>query len=68
MPTARRRFSGWTVVVPIVLAACIYVVASIIGGTRWTLTGAGQTRTPASLSKSDSAAGRLVPGEPLPGP
>ena len=33
----RRRFSGWTVVVPLALAACIYVVASILGSTRWTI-------------------------------
>lgn len=33
----RRRFSGWTVVVPVVLALCVYVVASIVGDTRWTL-------------------------------
>ena len=33
----RRRFSAWTVVVPLALAACIYVVASIIGSARWSI-------------------------------
>lgn len=33
----RRRFSGWTVVVPIVVALCVYVVATIVGETHWTL-------------------------------
>ena len=27
----------WTVVVPLALAACIYVVASIIGSARWSI-------------------------------
>jgi hypothetical protein len=35
--TPRRRFSGWTVVVPLVLALCVYVVVTIVGDTRWTL-------------------------------
>jgi hypothetical protein len=33
----RRRFSGWTIVVPIVLATCVYVVGSIVTDTHWTL-------------------------------
>ncbi len=39
VPRARRTFSVWTVVVPLALTACIYVVASIIGSTRWTVGG-----------------------------
>jgi hypothetical protein len=47
MPVARRRYSVWTVLVPIALSACVYVVASIIGSTRWTLAKSnyGHTRT-----------------------
>lgn len=45
MPAARRRFSCWTVVVPLTLTACVYVVASIIAGTRWTI-GAGHAGPP----------------------
>jgi LysM repeat protein len=41
MPASRRRFSGWTVVVPLALTACVYVVASIIGSTRWSIGGPG---------------------------
>jgi LysM repeat protein len=49
----RRRFSGWTVVVPIVLAICIYVVVTIVGDTRWTLhphRAAHTTSTPAVVT------------------
>jgi hypothetical protein len=43
----RRRFSGWTIVVPLTLTACVWVVASIIASTRWTLTGSDEgPRTP----------------------
>jgi hypothetical protein len=45
----RRRFTGWTIVVPIVLAACIYVVATIISDTHWTLH-ARSKRTPATVT------------------
>jgi hypothetical protein len=49
----RRRFSGWTVVVPLALAACVWVVASIIGSTRWTVTGSDtdQQRPPARVGR-----------------
>ena len=47
MPVTRRRFSGWTVVVPLALTVCIYVVASIIGSTRWTIGGFARAQPPA---------------------
>jgi hypothetical protein len=74
MPVDRRRFSGWTVVVPLALTACIYVVASIIGSTRWTVGGSWRSvarRTHVStarlhaLNPRDTAKGRVVPGEHL---
>jgi LysM repeat protein len=56
MPAARRRFSAWTLIVPVVLAACIYVVASIIGSTRWTLGSTGNV----PVRGVQPVAGRLV--------
>jgi hypothetical protein len=49
----RRRFSGWTIVVPLALTGCVWVVASIIGSTRWTLTGSDrdQQRPPARVGR-----------------
>jgi hypothetical protein len=46
----RRRFSGWTLVVPIVLAACVYVVGTIISDTHWTLRDRSK-RTPATVTQ-----------------
>jgi LysM repeat protein len=50
----RRRFSVWTLVVPLALTACIYVVASIIGSTRWTVRG------PVHVQSARSAPARVV--------
>jgi hypothetical protein len=48
-PSPRRRFSGWTIIVPLALTACVWVVASIIGSTRWSAGRSDQTRrTPPS--------------------
>jgi hypothetical protein len=33
----RRRFSVATILVPIVLCSCVYVVSTILGSARWTL-------------------------------
>jgi hypothetical protein len=47
LPRARHRFSVWTVIFPLALTACVYVVASIIASARWTLgtTDHGASRT-----------------------
>jgi hypothetical protein len=55
-PGARRRFSAWTLIVPVALAACVYVVASIIASTRWDLAGASH----AAPSITRSAPVRVV--------
>jgi LysM repeat protein len=49
-PRMRRKFSVWTLVVPLALTACIYVVASIIGSTRWTIRGSGHAQSPPAQS------------------
>ena len=50
LPSTGRRFSAWTLVVPLALAACVYVVASIIGSTRWTIGATGHTQPVATQS------------------
>jgi hypothetical protein len=61
-PTKRRRFqfSIWTIVAPVALAACVFVIVSIASDAGWTRRGHETTVTRTTESGGSSQAGGSI--------